>query len=225
MGCPGTQDRTEHQHEVMGGDGDLERCAKRHLALSGSSRGRRVWCLGWNPSAPALQHLPVAASERGSRERCGDPSKTGHPPFRTPSVAVRPKLSCFWMLTASSSLESASLRVRSPSVLPEVVPPRASFCFCLSQLSFSPLATQLCSSLGNEKASLGHGQPLANVPSRTVTKWMNPKSFKIVQLSALVCGAVGVLQPISVGLVRRMPEGSLKRDLRKPRPRYDPSES
>lgn len=63
----------------MGGDGDLERCAKRHLALSGSSRGRRVWCLGWNPSAPALQHLPVAASERGSRERCGDSLQNGAP--------------------------------------------------------------------------------------------------------------------------------------------------
>lgn len=65
----------------MGGDGDLERCAKRHLALSGSSRGRRVWCLGWNPSAPALQHLPVAASERGSRERCGDSLQNGAPSF------------------------------------------------------------------------------------------------------------------------------------------------
>lgn len=212
----------------MGGDGDLERCAKRHLALSGSSRGRRVWCLGWNPSAPALQHLPVAASERGSRERCGDSLQNGAPSFSHTLSGCQTQAFLFldaYGIQLSGVGESASLRVRSPSVLPEVVPPRASFCFCLSQLSFSPLATQLCSSLGNEKASLGHGQPLANVPSRTVTKWMNPKSFKIVQLSALVCGAVGVLQPISVGLVRRMPKGSLKRDLRKPRPRYDPSES
>lgn len=43
--------RTGHQHEVMGGDGDLERCAKRHLALSGSSRGRRV-VLGVEPQCP-----------------------------------------------------------------------------------------------------------------------------------------------------------------------------
>lgn len=122
----------------------------------------------------------------------GTPSKTGHPPFRTPSVAVRPKLSCFWMLTASSSLESASLRVRSPSVLLAAVPPRASFCFCLSQLSFSPLATQLCSSLATESPLLdtGNPSPTCQVELSPSLSVLIPKSFKIIQLSA----------PISVGL-------------------------
>ena len=57
----------------MGGDGDLERCAKRHLALSGSSRGRRVV----EPSAPALQQLPVAASERGAGGAVGQGGEGG----------------------------------------------------------------------------------------------------------------------------------------------------
>lgn len=132
----------------------------------------------------------------------GTPSKTGHPPFRTPSVAVRPKLSCFWMLTASSSLESASLRVRSPSVL-LVGRPSSGF-FLLLSLSAVVLAASDAALLfsGDGKPSLGHGQPPPTCqvelsPSLSV---LIPKSFKIIQLSAWVCGAVGVLQPISVGL-------------------------
>lgn len=169
-----------------------------------------VWCLGWNPSAPALQHLPVAASERGSRERCGDSLQNGAPSFSHTLSGCQTQAFLFldaYGIQLSGVGESASAKPQCASVLLAVVPPRASFCFCLSQLSFSPLATQLCSSLATKRPLLDTGNPSpmcqVELPPSEVdegTAGPGPKSFKIIQLAALVGGAVGVLQPISVGL-------------------------
>lgn len=166
-----------------------------------------VWCLGWNPSAPALQHLPVAASERGSRERCGDSIQNGAPSFSHTLSGCQTQ--AFLFLDAYGIQLSGVCECEAPVCECASRGRPSSGFFLLLSLSAVLLAASDAALLfsGNERPLLDTGNPSpmcqVELPPSEVdegTVRPGPKSFKIIQLSALVCGAVGVLQPISAGL-------------------------
>lgn len=179
--------------------------------------------LGVEPSAPALQQLPVAASERGAVGAVGRRGEVGLDSLQNGADTLFSHTLSGCLTQAFLFLDAYGIQLCgaqgacSPSSLPF---------FLLLSLSAVVLAASGAALLrsGNQKPLFAAESVRELEPARSRSRWASriellPPKHSAVRL-ALRCG----WGPISVGLVRLMAK-RIVQDRRKPTPGDDPSNS